>query len=97
LPDDDATAALRAEYRRLIDHTLPATFTEPVRFNHCFARCVLDRICGGVWYECLAKPAWKHLTRDQLERANARMKAWLEDPALLAADNAASLRWRGKC
>ena len=97
VPGDDArTAALRVEYRRLIDEVLPAEIHAPVRFNHCFARCVLDRLCGGVWYEHIRKPAWRHLTADQLEAAVARMEAWRADRSLLEADNGASLRWRGK-
>ena len=94
--DDPATAALRAEYRALVNEILPAKIQEPVRFDHCFARCALDWLCGGVWYDAIEKPAWRHLTADQLGRVNGRMRAWLADRALLEADNATSLRYRGK-
>ena len=35
----------------------------PVSEDHCFQRIVLDNVCGGVWYEHLDRPAYKHLTR----------------------------------
>lgn len=35
---DDLTAA----YKRLINVDLPAKYTTPVRFNHCFNRIILD-------------------------------------------------------
>lgn len=94
--DDPATAALRAEYRTLIHETLPAEIHSPVRLDHCFARCALDWLFQDVWYDHLPKPAWKHLTRPQLERLVPRLHAWRADRSLLEADNAASLRWRGK-
>ena len=33
----------------------------PVRNDHCFQRIVLDTICSGVWYDHIARPAYKHL------------------------------------
>ena len=41
----------------------------PVSEDHCFQRIVLDNVCGGVWYEHLDRPAYKHLTKDQAQRA----------------------------
>jgi hypothetical protein len=41
----------------------------PVREDHCFQRIVLDTICGGVWYDHVSRPAYKHLTNDQARRA----------------------------
>ena len=94
--DDPRAAALRAEYRTLVNETLPAAIRRPVALNHCFARCALDWLFGGVWYDHLPKPAWKHLDAGQLKCVNARMRSWLNDRAVLEADNAASLRYRGK-
>lgn len=37
----------------------------PVRNDHCFQRIVLDTICGGVWYDHIARPAYRHLNADQ--------------------------------
>ena len=41
----------------------------PVREDHCFQRIILDTICGGVWYDHLQRPADKHLTNNQPQRA----------------------------
>lgn len=92
------TEVLRAEYLTLINQTLPAAFTHPVRFNHCFARIVLDWIFCDCWYRHLNKntAAYKQLSEGQLQAAVNRMKAWLQNPALLAGDNEASLRYRNK-
>lgn len=85
-------------YRHLLNHTLPATFTHPVRFNHCFARIVLDWLFGDCWYHHLHKrtPAYKQLTAAQLQAAISRMNAWLQNPRLLVQDNETSLRYRQK-
>ena len=40
--------------------------TWPVVEDHCFQRIVLDTICGGVWYEFIDRPAYKHLTMEQV-------------------------------
>ena len=41
----------------------------PVCKDHCLRQIVLDMICGGVWYEHLGRPVYKHLTNDQAQRA----------------------------
>ena len=41
----------------------------PVHEDHCFQRIILDTICGGVWYEHLDRPAYKHLTNEQAKLA----------------------------
>ena len=68
----------------------------PVRENHCFQRIVLDTICGGVWYEYLDRPAYKHLTNDQAQRAIKLCQAIEEGHADLQQLNQQSLIWRGK-
>ena len=75
---------------------LPAEIHAPVRFNHCFARCALDWLFGDVWYDHLKKPAYRHLTADQLGKLIGRIEQWRADRAVLEADNAASLGYRGK-
>ncbi len=40
--------------------------TWPVFEEHCFQRIVLDEICGGVWYVFIERPAYQHLTMDQV-------------------------------
>lgn len=88
--------ALRDRFRTLLDETLPSEIHEPIRFNHCFARVVLDWLCGDVWYDHIGRPAYQHLTAEQLTQCIDRMERWRTDPDLLRADNASSLRLRGK-
>lgn len=87
---------LRAQYRRLINHTLPKRFTHPVQYNHCFARIILDWLFQDCWYHHLQrnKPAVHQLSEQQLHTAIERMQAWLHDQQLLIADNKASLHYR---
>ena len=87
---------LQAEYQELVNQTLPSTYTQPVRFNHCFARIVLDWLFGDVWYDHLDRPAYKHLDADQLTRCIERMQEWIADHNVLVADNQFSLQVRGK-
>lgn len=87
---------LVAEYQRLINDELPQRFTTPVRFNHCFARIVLDWLFQDCWYHHLTAngPAYRQLSEAQLMAAIERMKAWLQNPLLLTIDNNASLQYR---
>ncbi len=68
----------------------------PVSEDHCFQRIVLDTICGGVWYDHLSRPAYKHLTNDQAQRAVHLCKSILAGQADLHELNQQSLAWRGK-
>ena len=68
----------------------------PVREDHCFQRIVLDTICSGVWYEQLARPAYKHLTNDQALRAVKLCQDIVEERVDLKQLNQQSLIWRGK-
>ena len=68
----------------------------PVAEDHCFQRIVLDTICGGVWYEHLSRPAYKHLTNDQARRAVELCQDIAEGRADLRQLNQQSLIWRGK-
>lgn len=98
-------AQLRAQYLDLINNQLPeqAKRTDmpvkmPVRFNHCFARIVLDNLCGGCWYDTFSRkqPAYKQLSEPQLEKAIAIAQTMLNDPEKAIQLNKNSLRWRGK-
>ena len=65
---------LIATYMHLTKEVLPSMSRTdrtdwPVSEDHCFQRIVLDNVCGGVWYEYLDRPAYKHLTNDQAQRA----------------------------
>ena len=88
--------ALQARYQTLINETLPAAYTQPIRFNHCFGRVVLDWLFGDVWYDHVERPAYRNLTAEQLTACIERMETWLQNHAVLVADNAASLAVRGK-
>tara|TARA_B100000886_G_C20252808_1_gene419557 strand:+ start:60 stop:278 length:219 start_codon:yes stop_codon:yes gene_type:complete len=63
---------------------------------HCFQRIVLDTICGGVWYEYLSRPAYKHLSEDQALRAVALCAAIIDGKLGLRKLNRQSLIWRKK-
>lgn len=87
---------LIAAFKKLINIELPAKYTFPVRFNHCFNRIILDWLFSGCWYEHLdrKKTAISQLNETQLQLAIQRMNAWLKDQKLLIADNNASLSYR---
>lgn len=68
----------------------------PVSNDHCFQRIVLDAICGGVWYDHIARPAYKHLSATQAERAVQLCENIISGAADIRALNRQSLIWRGK-
>ena len=68
----------------------------PVRNDHCFQRIVLDVICGGTWYNHIARPAYKHLTRDQAAQAVTLCDRIISGDEDLIQLNRQSLMWRGK-
>lgn len=88
-------------YQHLTKTILPelarAKQTEwPVRNDHCFQRIVLDAICEGVWYDHIARPAYKHLSDPQALRAVQLCEDIIAGRADLADMNRQSLAWRGK-
>ncbi|WP_245731550.1 hypothetical protein [Loktanella fryxellensis] len=90
-------AALIARYRHLKQVTLPSLAEVrrwPVRHDHCFQRIVLDTICGGVWYDRIARPAYRHLTAAEACSAIALCEAIIADHVDLAELNTRSLIWR---
>lgn len=68
----------------------------PVVNDHCFQRIVLDHVAGGVWYDYINRPAYKHLTPDQAKAAANLAQDILNGDADLHALNRQSLIWRGK-
>ncbi len=68
----------------------------PVRNDHCFQRIVLDTICGGVWYDHIARPAYQHLGESQAMQAVQLCDQIIAGKADLSALNQQSLAWRGK-
>lgn len=88
---------LTEQYLDLVNRQLPAAAQQrryPVRFNHCFARIILDTLFEDVWYHHLAKPAYQHLTTAQLQTAIALGQQFLQDPQACFRANQASLRYR---
>lgn len=91
---------LRAEYDRMVHHALPAQAEDsgdwPIQADHCFARVVLDTLFQDVWYDHVSgRPAYKHLSRDELERAIAianRMRTG--GKPVVTSLNEDSLTWR---
>ena len=68
----------------------------PVRNDHCFQRIVLDAICGGVWYDHIARPAYRHLTKAQAAKAVQLCDQIIAEKTDLNVLNQQSLSWRGK-
>ncbi|WP_025052432.1 hypothetical protein [Sulfitobacter noctilucae] len=68
----------------------------PVQNDHCFQRIVLDTVCGGTWYDHIARPAYKHLTKDQALRAVALCDRIIAGETDLTRLNIQSFAWRGK-
>ena len=99
--ETDQTAALIDAYLHLTRDVLPRLARGerrdwPIREDHCFQRVVLDTVCGDVWYTHLDRPAYKHLTHEQAQRAVELCHAIAEDRADLHQLNNQSLVWRGK-
>jgi hypothetical protein len=95
------TADLVSRYMVLTKETMPmlarTSHTHwPIRNDHCFQRVVLDAVCGGVWYDYVLQPAYKHLTQDQAAKAVELCEAILSGVTDLGVLNQQSLAWRGK-
>jgi len=92
---------LIATYMYLTKKVLPSIARSdrtdwPVSEDHCFQRIVLDHVCGGVWYKHLGRPAYKHLTKDQAQRAEELCRDIADGRVDLKQLNQQSLIWRGK-
>ena len=71
---EEKTDSLISTYMHLTKEVLPSLAKNdrtnwPVSEDHCFQRIVLDNVCGGVCYEHMNRPAYRHLTSGQGERA----------------------------
>jgi hypothetical protein len=96
----DDLDALRARWLQLIRHELPEAARSrpdwPIRLDHCFARVILDHLCGRPWREVLPAPAYKRMSAEQLRTAIGIAEAVQANAADLTAMNHASLLARGK-
>lgn len=100
-PMSQSLAQLREEYLSLINKQLPTQAKQggfPVRFNHCFARIVLDNLFENCWYQHLSRQeaAYKQLSEAQLKAAIALAQSMLNSPETAQILNQNSLRWRKK-
>ncbi len=96
-PSSDADASLRLRWRHLVEDVLPEAAPRrdwPVDQDHCFARIMLDCVLGCRWERMIAKPAWRHLSTDQLRRAIALAESVLAGGHDLHALNKRSLTLR---
>lgn len=102
-PTDDHRARLEARWHAVVREELPAVARHeqwPLRLDHCFARVLLDAVCGGRWYDHVeGRPAYRHLDTERLARAVALGEELVAAPdgrALLEQLDDQSLRWRDK-
>ena len=96
-----AMADVRARWRDLVERRLPSAACEnerswPIRFDHCFARVLLDNACGRPWREVIKPPAWLNAEESVLGNAIVLGEAVLADRADIHALNERSLEMRGK-
>ena len=99
--EKDGRDTLIATYMHLTKEVLPSLARNnqtnwPVSEDHCFQRIILDQVCSGVWYEHLGRPAYKHLTNEQAQRAVELCQGIIEGREDLRQMNQQSLIWRGK-
>ncbi len=103
-PETDTKALLLAEYQRIVRIELPAAARAGkwiLRFDHCFARVILDALFNDCWYAHLdrrrGRSAESQLNIRQLTQAIAHARAMLAlgDPEVCRL-NERSLVWRGK-
>ena len=90
-----------ARYLHLTRHVMPdlaqpGARAWPVSRDHCFQRIVLDTLCGGVWYDHIARPACRHMTDALATRAVALCEQIIAGDTDLTQLNHQSLVWRGK-
>ncbi|MCW2816811.1 MAG: GCN5-related N-acetyltransferase [Nocardioides sp.] len=102
-PTTDQRDLLEARWHAIVREELPAVARRdhwPLRLDHCFARVLLDAVCGGRWYDHVeGRPAYRHLDTERLARAVAlgeELVAATDGRTRLEELNDQSLRWRGK-
>ena len=97
--DDLFEGDLRDRWRDLVGRRLPEAAGPcgwPVRFDHCFARILLDNALDAPWRTRVPPPAWRNVPEEDLARAVALGEAALTGEADMHALNARSLALRGK-
>ncbi|MEO0370332.1 MAG: hypothetical protein AAF231_02650 [Pseudomonadota bacterium] len=98
---DDAREDAVARYLHLTKEVMPAmarspACTWPVVNDHCFQRIVLDAVSGGVWYDHIARPAYRNMTSDQVQKAVTLCEGIISGTEDIDVLNRQSLMFRGK-
>ncbi len=96
-----AMVDVRGRWRDLVERRLPSAAGDPgrswpIRFDHCFARVLLDNACGRPWRDVINPPAWSNAEDRVLSEAIAFGEAVLANRADLHVLNERSLAMRGK-
>lgn len=64
--------------------------------NHCYLRIALDNTIGAKWDTKVRRPAYKHLSKEQLYSVLDLLQQYQTDKALLLRHNRTSLDYRNK-
>ena len=95
-PTEAERALLKGELDRLVAQLVASAAADwPVSADHCFLRIAYDNAVGARWDTVVTRPAWRHLSLDQLAAAVAILEQVLDKgrPALVTL-NATSLDHR---
>ncbi|KAK0110611.1 hypothetical protein ONS96_002214 [Cadophora gregata f. sp. sojae] len=97
---------LQSDWKHMFQQTLPkaATSKSPsqptwsVHVDHCFARIILDSVVGvdKPWMEKIKSPAYKNMSREQLEQSIELGQKILDGDVDLVELDDRSLELRGK-
>lgn len=67
-----APGELIDEFNRLTERALPRMATRkdwPLTYSYAYKRILYDAVLGGAWHKYIAKPAYRHLTTEQMQMA----------------------------
>ena len=88
---------LKATYQKVYQG-LPERLAEQYRDlnfdNHCYLRIALDNTIGAKWDTKIARPAYKNLTKEQLDRVLCLLGQYQTDKAMVLRHNQISLDYR---
>ena len=82
-------------YQRLPEK-LVTQYPELAFDNHCYLRIALDNAIGNKWDTVVKQPAYKNLTKENLESVRSLLKLYGANKGILFEHNQNSLKWRGK-
>ena len=64
--------------------------------NHCYWRIALDNTLNAKWKDVVPSPAYKNISKAQLNQVIHLLETYKEDEQLLLEHNKISLAYRGK-